>query len=799
MKTKKTIQTVKQGLILLGLVMSGITVAAQDLPDRSHLPMAVPTYSGQLAPTVEKSKAQYPPAKAGAPKGAPNVLLVMTDDVGFAASSTFGGLVPTPNLDRLAAGGLRFNQFHTTAICSPTRAALLTGRNHHAVATGTLVELRSPFPGYYEEIPDSAATIAEILRLNGYSTAMFGKDHNTPGAERSPSGPYDNWPTGRGFDYFYGFLAGDTNQFKPALVEGNQFITDAERPNDYILDRDLIDHSIHWLHQQKAVNPDKPFFIYLAPGTAHAPHQAPRDWIDKFKGQFDGGWDQARELILARQKTLGVVPENTELAARPDPIPAWNTLSTTEQKVYARFMEVYAGMLAFQDDQFGRLMAEIDRMGLAENTLVIFIEGDNGGSAEGGATGSLNELADLSSAKGHRFDTQWLAKNLDILGGPETYQTFPGGWAFATNTPFPWVKQLASHLGGVRNGLVVSWPSQLQKPGEVRSQYHHVIDILPTILEAAGIPAPKTVAGVEQQPINGVSMLYSFNNAQAKSKRTTQYYEIMGNRAIYHDGWLANTQPRNMPWDMAHFRPNSDVMSYPWELYNLNDDFSQSKNLAQEMPDKLAQMQSEFDRQARANQVYPIHDSGGNFRAAMAIQAQGKFKSHYEYWGPDISVGMLSSPPIFNLPFVIEADIDVPKSGADGVILAAGSQFGGWSFYLDNNRPVVAASISPQPGEQTKFVSKKKLAPGNRRVRFELQKSKAGNEMIISVDGQETTRATLSVLPYLLAGGGETMDIGRDLNDPVVNDYPNGGNFTGKINKVTVDVQLPSLARGASN
>lgn len=778
-------------LIMVAWLSSGPLLAADgDQPDRSALPIQLPPAKVRLAPTEDESE-QYFQAPVSAPEGAPNILLVMTDDVGFGSSSTFGGLVPTPNLDQLAAQGLRYNRFHTTGICSPTRASLLTGRNHHAVSAATVVEMATPYPGYASRIPRSAATIARILRDNGYNTAMLGKDHNVPAGERSPSGPFDQWPTGRGFEYFYGFIAGDTDQWHPALYEGTEAVDGRGRPDDYLLDRELADQAIRWIHNQKASAPDKPFFLYLATGSSHAPHQAPPEWIEKFRGQFDEGWDKARETILAQQKALGVVPADTQLPPRPPQVEAWYSLTGKQQRVFARFMEVYAAMLSYQDAQFGRVWHELQRMGIDDNTLVVFIQGDNGSSGEGGLEGTLNELMDLSSPGKHDIDVDWLADHLDILGGKDTYQGYPVGWTYATNTPFPWFKTHASHLGGVRNGLVISWPGHIKSQGEVRSQYHHVIDIMPTLLDAAGIPAPGTVDGVPQQRIDGVSMAYSFDDAKAISKRQTQYYEIIGNRGIYHDGWLANTTPRNMPWNIAKVRDSSDPMSYEWELYNLNEDYSQSHNLAKQDPEKLQQMQALFDREARANNVYPIQDAGGMARAMKMMRKSGAVRTQYVYWGPDISVQLMSAPMIFHMPFEIEAEIEVGEQ-ANGVIVAAGSYFGGWSFYLDQGVPVAVASKLPVIGAQATVRAEQPLSAGKHTLRFEFDESGLGGDLEIYVDGEQVATGHIEQRPLIMAGNGETFDTGRDTNVPVTEAYSDGGVFEGTIDKVTVKLN-PTL------
>ncbi len=783
-------------LICLVLALASGWLSAS-IADRNVLPAPPVPYKGTLAVTEEDSTAVFPsPIKA--PSGAPNILLVMTDDVGFGTVSTFGGSTPTPNLDELAENGLRYNQFHTTAICSPTRAALLTGRNHHAVGLGSLADLASPYPGYTGKISPKAATVARILRDNGYNTAMFGKDHNIPPVERSASGPYDQWPTSRGFEHFYGFIAGDTNQWQPALYRGTSPVDATDRPEDYILDRDLADQTINWIHNQQASAPNKPFFIYFATGSGHAPHHAPKDWIAKFKGRFDHGWDEERERILARQKAMGLVPEDTVLSTRPDLIPAWDSLAADEKKVYARYMEVYAASMAFQDAQIGRITDEIERMGLAENTLVIFVEGDNGSSGEGGPEGTMNEMADLSAPHKEGIDIEWLAENLEVMGGPHSYEGYPIGWTYATSTPFPWFKQHASHLGGVRNGLVISWPEGIKQKGEVRSQYHHVIDIVPTILDAAKLPAPKVVDGIEQLPIHGTSMIYSFDAPNAPSARQTQYYEIHGNRGIYHQGWLASTTPRNMPWHAAAARGSSDVTTYEWELYDLRSDFSQSNNLANKHPEKLAELQQLFDREARKNNVYPVHDSGGQARATRMMTAPGKgFKTNYVYWGKNIQVQLLAAPPIYRMPFSIEADIVVPEQGGDGVIVAAGSYFGGWSFYLQDGKPVAYAATSPLPlpGRQSRVAASEALTPGAHKVAFTFDIEGEGGTLTISVDDKKVISGEIVKRPYIIAGNGETFDIGRDTNDPVSQDYQQQGVFIGDINRVEVKVKLPLAAR----
>ncbi len=780
------------GALLLSLAsLAGAQPAAPQ--DGSVLPRPPLPFPGQLGPTEAESTAVLP-VRIKAPGEAPNILLVMTDDVGFAAASTFGGPVPTPNLDRLAQQGLRYNRFHTTGVCSPTRAALLTGRNHHAVGAGAVVEMVSPYPGYTSTIPPSAATIARILRDNGYSTAMFGKDHNVPNEQRSVAGPFDQWPTGRGFDYFYGFVGGDSDQFRPALYENTRPVYPSGKDPDYILDRDLADRAINWLHNQRAAAPDRPFFIYYAPGSAHAPHQAPAEWIARFRGQFDAGWDALRDDILARQKAMGIVPGDVDMAPRPEQIPAWDSLSDDEKTVYARFMEVFAAMLAYQDAQFGRLLDEVRRMGLADNTLVMFIEGDNGASGEGGPGGTLNELAHLSTSDGeHEMDIRWLAENLDVLGGPDTYEGYPVGWAYATSTPFPWVKQIASHLGGVRNPLVVYWPRRIAAQGAIRDQYHHVIDIMPTLLDVTGIKAPVEVDGITQQAIDGVSMVYSFSAGAAPSPRQTQYYEINGNRGIYHDGWLASTTPRNMPWEIGKAGAGSDISTYQWELYDLHSDFSQAHDLAASEPERLRDLQAVFDAEARRNNVYPIQNSGGMYRAVKMGSAGplGAMRPLYVYWGAGISVPMGSAPPLFSLPFTLEAEVEIPAAGADGVIVAAGSQFGGWSFYLEGGVPVACTALSPLPGGQSRVAGPAPLTAGSHTLRFDFAITGKGGEITIAVDGNQVARGPVAQRALMMAGLGETFDTGRDTRVPVSQAYRDEGVFTGEIKKVEVRVRMP--------
>lgn len=739
------------------------------------LPRAPESFAGKIGATYADSVPDFPePVKA--PANAPNILLVLTDDVGFAGASTFGGPVPTPNLDRLAARGLKYNRFHTTAMCSPTRAALLTGRNHHAIGNGAITDFAMGFPGYNGIIPKTAATIAETLRLNGYNTAMFGKHHNVQPGAASGAGPFDQWPTGLGFEYFYGFIGAQTNQFTPALYRGT---TPINAPKGAMLDQALADESIGWLHNQRAANPEKPFFIYYAPGTAHAPHQAPAEWIKRFRGAFDAGWDRLRENSLARQKKLGVAPGNTVLTPRPEHIPAWSSLTSDRKQINARMMEVYAGMLAYQDAQFGRLVAELERMGDLENTLVIFIEGDNGGSGEGGTEGSVDPLG--AHFNGARESDAELVARLDELGSARSNENYSAGWAWALGSPFQWTKTYASHLGGVRNGMVVSWPAGIKARG-IRSQFHHVVDVVPTILEATHIPAPNVVNGAVQQRRDGISMAYSFAAPRAASQRKTQYFELIGNRGIYHDGWWAGTTPQNI----AYQRKGVLLSEWPWELYDLDKDFSQAHDLAATHPEKLAEMKALFAREAAGNQVFPIDDQVEK-RAAAMMQTT-KPRDHYTYWGKGISVPADRASRLTG-SFTLTAEIETRAAEPDGVLAALGGHFAGWSFYLKDGFPVVTMAGSTQPARLFRIASTAKAPTGRSRISYDFLADSApgaGGLMRISIDGRNVAEGRIEKPIVMTSELTDSFDIGFDANTPVTDEYSEGGHFNGEILKVDV-------------
>ena len=731
------------------------------------------------------------PAKAGqpkaaiqagpvAPKGAPNVLLIMTDDVGFAASSTFGGPVPTPTFDALAANGLRYNQFHTTALCSPTRAALLTGRNSHSVGSGVITELATPQDGYSSVIPKSAATIGQVLRDNGYSTSWFGKNHNTPDWETGPSGPFDRWPTGLGFEYFYGFNAGDTDQWAPALVENTTMVEPPTQNPSYILDKDLADHAIDWLHQQHATQPDKPFLMYFAPGTAHAPHQAPKAWIERFKGRFDQGWDKMREESFARQKAAGVIPADTVLTPRPKEIPAWDSLTQQQQHLYAHMMEVYAAALAYSDDQIGRVMANLAASGQLQNTIVIYIQGDNGASGEGGLQGTTNEMVKFNGLS-ESFD--FLQSQYDALGGPTTFNHYPVGWAWAMNTPFQWTKQIASHFGGIRNGMVLSWPGHIQDPGHVRSQFSHVIDIAPTLYDAIGIKPPATVGGVKQQPLEGQSLLATLTPATPATPRT-QYFEMFGNRAIYQNGWIASTTPKRVPWVFS--ADGADPETLKWELYHVDQDFSQAHDLAAADPKRLAALKVLFNREAKAHHVLPLNGNVAS-RFSMALRPyplNGKTDLTFYPGAERYSNG--SFPDIKNRSWTVTAKLDAAGPTTEGVVVTQGGFFNGWGLIVRGGRPVFIYRASNQPADVTSVEAPEALSPGPHEVTVDFDYDGGGpgrgGAVSLKIDGVHVASGRLPrtvAASFSLEGAAVGHDTGTALAD-----YRLPFNFSGSIESV---------------
>ncbi|MCW9679832.1 arylsulfatase [Dolichospermum planctonicum UHCC 0167] len=772
-------------VLSLSLVITLLMVTNPALADTGKvLPINPPPFRGKIGITYKESTPDFP-APIKAPEQAPNVLLVLLDDVGFGQASTFGGPVDTPNLTHLAERGLRYNQFHTTALCSPTRAALLTGRNHHSVGTGVVAELASGFPGYTTILPKSAATVAEVLRQNGYNTAAFGKWHNTPDYETSAAGPFDRWPTWLGFEYFYGFLGGDTNQWSPALVENTKRVAPPTNNPDYHLTPDLVDHAISWIHSQQSIAPDKPFFTYLATGATHAPHHAPKVWIDKYQGKFDQGWDKLREETFARQKQLGVIPANAQLTLRPKELPAWDSLSPDDQKIYAHEMEIFAGFLAYTDHEVGRLINAIDQIGELDNTLIFYIVGDNGASAEGGLAGSVNELKVFNKVPESR---EQLLASLNDLGSPKTFNHYHAAWAWAGTTPFQWTKQIASHFGGTRNPLIIAYGDRIKDQGGLRSQFHHVIDITPTIFEAAGITAPTTVNGVEQQEIEGTSLVYTFDDPNASSKHETQYFEMLGNRAIYDHGWIAGARHDRLPWQSTI---KADFAKDPWELYNIGEDFSEANNLAAKNPEKLAKLQKLFLSEARKYNVLPLDDRVSERFNVQDRPSPASGRTTFTYYSSGVSIPEGSAPNLKNRSFTITAEVEIPENGAEGVLLTQGGRFAGWGFFLKDSKPTYVYNFVN--AERYIIQSPEKLTPGKSTIKFNFDYDGGGvgaggvGRLFIN-DQQVAVDRIAKTIPYRLSLD-ETFDVGRDTGTPIVETYQVPFTFTGNLQKVTLNLK----------
>lgn len=760
------------------MAASALAAGPARAQDRSVLPVPAPPFDGAIAENVLDAKPGTPrPVRA--PQGAPNVFLMMSDDVGFAMSSAFGGPVPTPNFERLAAQGQRYNRFHTTGICSPSRAALLTGRNHHAAGTGWLSDVPSPYPGYAGRIPPETATIAQVLRLNGYSTAMFGKHHNTPSDERSEAGPFDTWPTGLGFEYFYGFPYGDTDQYSPNLYRGTQRAM-GEDGKEKLLDARLADDIIRWVHNQKAGAPNKPFMVYLAPGSTHAPHQAPPEYIAQFKGKFDKGWDVVRAESWRRQLAQGIIPKGTQLTPRPSEIPAWDGLNPAQKAFAARTMEVAAAQLVFQDEQIGRVLAELDRMGQLDNTLVALVLGDNGASAEVGIRGSINELRGMR----HDEDEAWMLANSDKLGGPDTYASYPAGWTWAMNTPLRWTKQYASFLGGIRNGMILSWKGHVARPGGVCSQFAHLDDMAPTILEAASLPAPATVYGVAQKPMDGASLLSSLARCDGAKPRT-QYFEVGGKVGLYHNGWFLSGDDGRMAWE--DLPPGGTSPEIQWTLYDLSKDFSQSTDLAAKEPARLGAMLALWKQEATRNDVFPLDYRFAMARGVAAMRGSGA--KHFDFWGKDVSIPTTTQPVPIARSFRITAELKLDSATASGVVMAFGSKFGGWSLYLDRGRPAFVGQRSTDPKEISRMIADRALPQGasTLTMRFAVEKPGGPAVVTLSVGGEELGSVPVPSSMLMAAGNGETLDIGRDLGVPVTDYRTPQGMIEGDIPHVSFD------------
>ncbi len=754
--------------------------------DRTVLPIHEPTPA--VITELDARKAKAPPrVQVKAPDGAPNVVIVLIDDIGFGHSSAFGGPIRMPTLEKLAANGLKYNRFHTTALCSPTRVALLTGRNHHVNNAGAIMELATAFPGNTGVRPLSVTPLAEILRQNGYSTAAFGKYHETPPWEVSVSGPHERWPTRSGFDKFYGFIGGETNQWAPGIFEGTERIPTPHTP-DYHFTVDMTDQAIKWVSAQQALSSYKPFYMYFATGATHAPHHVPKEWIEKYKGEFSGGWDKLREETYARQLKMGVIPASAKLTPRPKEIPAWDTMNADQKRLFERQMETFAGFGEHTDHEVGRLVAQLEAIGELDNTLFFYIVGDNGSSAEGGPEGTYNEMMALNGIVGK---ADQMMEHIDTWGDHTTFPHFAIGWAWAGNTPFQWTKQVASHFGGTRNGMVMHWPKGIRAKAGLRSQFHHVIDVAPTVLEAAKLPEPKLVNGVEQRAMDGVSMLYTCDDPKAADRRTTQYFEMFGNRGIYHEGWVACTR-HSIPWLMGPALPalTDDV----WELYNIDEDFSEANNLAASQSAKLKELQAVFMEEALKNHVLPIDDRRAErFNPAIAGRPDlmGGRKSLTVYDG---MTGMLENAfiNVKGVPHTITAEIEVKDTNAAGVIIAQAGYFGGWTLYMKAGK--VHHEYNWFAIERTNVATPAPLAAGKHTIVYEFVPDEAkpgtGGKSILSIDGKKVAEGHVPKTQPFMFSADEGADVGEDGETNVSSDYEQGDNaFTGKIFKVTVAVK----------
>jgi arylsulfatase A-like enzyme len=765
---------------------------SSDDRNRSHLPIPDRPRTGLITYDAKDPETKYPPIEQlRPPKGAPNVLVILIDDAGFGSASAFGGPCQTPNAERLAAGGLKYTRFHTTALCSPTRQALLTGRNHHSVGMGGITEIASGSPGYSSVLPNTAAPIAKTLKLNGYATAQFGKCHEVPVWETSPAGPFNAWPTGGGgFEYFYGFIGGEAHQWYPSLYEATTPIEVKATPEEgYHLMADMTDKAIGWIGQQRALMPDKPFFVYFAPGATHAPHHVPKEWADRYKGKFDGGWDKLREETLARQKALGVIPPDCRLTARHKEIPAWDEMPDDLKPVLRRQMEVYAGFLEYTDHHIGRLLDSLKQVGALDDTLVYYIIGDNGASAEGTLNGTFNEMINFNGMAAIETPA-FLNARLDKLGGPESYNHYAVGWAHAMNTPYQWTKQVASHWGGTRNGTIVHWPNGIKARGEIRSQFHHVIDVAPTLLEVAGLPEPISVEGVHQKPIEGVSMLYSFNDAKAGERHETQYFEMFGNRGIYHKGWTAVTRHKT-PWILIGEKTpafDDDV----WELYDTGVDWSQANDLAKQMPDKLHELQRLWLMEATRYDVLPLDDDLGKRMnpdtAGRPVLIKGNTQVLFGGMGRLSENSVVS---IKNKSHAVTAEIEVPTSGAEGVIIAQGGNIGGWSLYAKGGKLKYCYNLL---GVQYFYVEATSALPaGAHQVRMEFAYAggglgKGGN-VSLYVDGKQVGEGAVGATAAMIFSADDGCDVGEDTGAPVSEDYgPRGNAFTGRVKGVQIAI-----------
>ncbi len=757
---------------------------------REVLPIPDLPRTGFIAYDAKDPDSKFPPIEPlRPPKGAPNVLVVLIDDVGFGASSAFGGPCDAPTAERIAKDGLRYTRFHTTALCSPSRAALLSGRNHHSVGMGGITEIATSAPGYNSLKPNSMAALPEILKLNGYSTAQFGKCHEVPVWETSPVGPFDHWPTGSGFEYFYGFVAGETNQWYPAIHEGTKQVEPSKTPEEgYHFMEDMTDKAIAWVRQQRLLANDKPFFMYFAPGATHAPHHVPKEWADKYKGKFDKGWDKQREETFARQKQLGVIPKDCDLTERPKDIPSWDSQSPEFQRVLAREMEVYAGFFSYADHHIGRLIDALEQIEALDDTLIYYIIGDNGASAEGTLQGTFNELIPFNGL--NALETvEYLTAHMDQLGGPTSYNHYAVGWAHAMDTPYQWTKQVASHFGGTRNGTIVRWPNGFKAKGEIRNQFHHVIDVAPTILEAAGLPEPYMVNSVGQDPMHGVSMIYSFEDAGAPDRHDTQYFEMFGNRGIYHKGWTAVTRHRT-PWILTGETPpfDDDV----WELYDTTKDWSQAHDLAKEMPDKLHELQRLWLIEATRYNVLPMDDRGAErFNADLAgrpLLVRGTAQVLAKGMGDLNENGIIN---VKNKSHSVTAQLVIPEGTTpQGTILSQGGIGGGWMFYVDDGKPAYFYNFAGLA--KTDIVAAEALTAGKHQVRMEFAYDGGGlakgATVTLYIDGKAVGNGRLEQTIAMVFSGDETSDVGVKRGSPMKPGMTAANSaFTGVVEIVAIE------------
>jgi len=785
-------------VVFLMFLLAAVTASAQQTTGAPCSPSATTTIDGRYVPPppapfggeigldASQSKPCWP-AKVVPPKGAPNVLLIMTDDAGYGVSGTFGGVIPTPALDRIAKMGLRYTQFHSTALCSPTRAALITGRNHHSVGFGVVTEQSTGFPGYDSIIGPENATIGEILKENGYATSWFGKEHNTPSFQYTVAGPFDQWPVGMGFEYFYGFMGGETDQWTPYLFRNQTQIFPWVGKPGYNLITDMADEAVKYLNDLNAAAPDKPFFLYYVPGGTHAPHQPTPEWIEKFNGKFDMGWNELREQIFANQKKLGVIPQNTQLTPWPDDLPKWETLDPQSKKLFARQAQVFAAYAAYTDHEIGRVIQAVEDIGKLDNTLIIYIEGDNGTSAEGSTIGTP---VDMAAIQGVNVPVPVQMKFYDVWGSAQTTPHMSVAWSWAFDTPFKWTKQVASHFGGTRQGMCIAWPNRIKDAGGIRTQFHHMIDIVPTILEASNIPAPAIVNGVGQKPIEGVSMVSTWDkaNTNAPSTRSTQYFEMFGNRAIYHDGWIAATTPPSPPWLMGLAKMPDVVNGYKWELYHIADDYSENNDLAAKMPDKLREMQELFLVEAAKYNVFPL-DNSVIQRAIAPRPSATAGRTEFTYSGETSGLDPAAAPNITARSYRITADVDVPADGGDGMIVTEGGRMGGYGLYLLKGKPVFVYNFFDL--ERTRWDGQQALTSGKHTIVFDFTYNGPGpgkgGTGVLLVDGKQVaSKAIPHSIPFILTLG-ETFDVGVDTRTPVDDtDYQVPFRFTGKVARLTI-------------